>query len=73
MRDDEQLAESRRLLAPHRFCPALRLGFIAEEMPKDVLSPNGKGVDTYELVTFMAGAIKAQQARIDRLEARLIA
>jgi hypothetical protein len=45
--------------------PSVHLGFIAEEMPKDVLSPNGKGVDTYELVTYMAGAVKAQEARLE--------
>jgi len=43
---------------------SVHLGFVAEEMPKEVLSPNGKGVDTYELVTYMAGAMKAQQAQL---------
>jgi hypothetical protein len=37
------------------------LGFIAEEMPAAVLSPDGKGVDVYELVTYTIGAMKAQQ------------
>jgi hypothetical protein len=48
---------------------SVHLGFIAEEMPKEVLSPNGKGVDTYELVTYLAGAVKAQQQEIAELRA----
>jgi hypothetical protein len=50
---------------------SVHLGFIAEEMPRDVLSPNGKGVDTYELVTYLAGAVKAQQAQLKTQEALL--
>jgi hypothetical protein len=50
---------------------SVHLGFIAEEMPRDVLSPNGKGVDTYELVTYLAGAVKAQQVQMKTQEARL--
>ncbi len=38
-----------------------KLGFIAEEMPKEVLSKDGKGVDIYELLAFTIGAMKAQQ------------
>ena len=41
-----------------------KLGFIAEDMPDEVLSKDGKGVDIYELVTLMTGAIKAQQKEI---------
>lgn len=42
-----------------------KLGFIAEEMPKEVLSKDGKGVDVYELLTFTIGAMKAQQKEIE--------
>jgi len=48
-----------------------KLGFIAEEMPKEVLSKDGKGVDVYELLAFTIGAMKAQQDRIEKLEVRL--
>ncbi|GMR07862.1 MAG: hypothetical protein BMS9Abin26_0866 [Gammaproteobacteria bacterium] len=48
-----------------------KLGFIAEEMPKEVLSKDGKGVDVYELLAFTIGAMKAQQTKINELEARL--
>ncbi len=55
-----------------------KLGFIAEDMPEEVLSKDGKGVDIYELVTLMTGAIKAQQKEIreqrrknDALKAKL--
>ncbi|MBI5185167.1 MAG: hypothetical protein HZA01_05515 [Nitrospinae bacterium] len=41
-----------------------KLGFIAEEMPKDVLSKDGKGVDVYELLSYSIGAMKAQQEEI---------
>ena len=41
-----------------------KLGFIAEEMPKEVLSTDGKGVDIYELLAFTIGAIKEQQNQI---------
>lgn len=41
-----------------------KLGFIAEEMPAEVLSRDKKGVDIYELLTFTIGAIKAQQNEI---------
>lgn len=42
-----------------------KIGFIAEEMPKEVLSKDGKGVDVYELLTFTIGAMKAQQKEIE--------
>jgi hypothetical protein len=41
-----------------------KLGFIAEDMPDEVLSKDKKGVDIYELVTLMTGAMKAQQKEI---------
>jgi hypothetical protein len=41
-----------------------RLGFIAEEMPREVLSGDGKAVDTYELLAYTIGALKAQQEQI---------
>jgi ABC-type Fe3+ transport system substrate-binding protein len=48
-----------------------KLGFIAEEMPEEVLSKDGKGVDVYELLTFTIGAMKAQQEEIKGLKAKL--
>jgi hypothetical protein len=45
-----------------------KLGFIAEDMPEEVLSKNGKGVDLYELLTLTIGAMKAQQKQIEVLE-----
>ena len=48
-----------------------RIGFVAEEMPEQVLSKDGKGVDVYELLAYTIGAMKAQQKKIEELEARL--
>ena len=48
-----------------------KLGFIAEDMPKNVLSKDGKGVDVYELIAFTIGAMKAQQKKIAELEAQI--
>ena len=42
----------------------VKLGFIAEDMPQEVLSKDGKGVDIYELITLTIGAMKAQQKEI---------
>jgi hypothetical protein len=56
----------------------VRLGFIAEEMPKDVLSSDGRGIDLNELLAFSIAAIqaqherlKAQKTEIDRLREEL--
>ncbi len=49
----------------------VRTGFIAEELPATVLSADGKGVDTYELLAHAVAAMQAQQAEIVRLRARL--
>ncbi len=48
-----------------------KLGFIAEEMPKEVLSKDGKGVDVYELLAFTIGAMKAQQEEIKAQEEKI--
>jgi hypothetical protein len=48
-----------------------KLGFIAEDMPKEVLSKDGKGVDLYELLTLTVGAIKAQQKQIEELREKI--
>ena len=48
-----------------------KLGFIAEELPEEVLSKDGKGVDIYELLTFTIGAMKAQQKEMKALRAEL--
>ncbi len=47
---------------------ARRIGFIAEEMPREVLSDDGKAVDVYELVTYAIAGMKAQQRKIEELE-----
>jgi len=51
-----------------------KLGFIAEDMPKEVLSKDGKGVDLYELLTLVIGAMKAQQKEIEeqRMENKIL-
>ncbi len=41
-----------------------KLGFIAEEMPGEVLSKDGKGVDIYALLSYTIGAIQEQQREI---------
>jgi len=46
-----------------------KLGFIAEDMPEEVLSKDGKGVDLYELLALTIGAIKGQQREVDKLKA----
>lgn len=48
-----------------------KLGFIAEEMPEEVISKDGKGVDIYELLTLTIGAMKAQQKENEILKAKL--
>jgi len=48
-----------------------KIGFIAEEMPKEVLSNDGKGVDVYELLTYTIGAMKEQQKIISELSAKV--
>jgi hypothetical protein len=47
------------------------LGFVAEDLPSDVRSKDGKGVDLYELLTYTIGAMKAQQDQIDRQASEL--
>jgi FtsZ-binding cell division protein ZapB len=48
-----------------------QLGFIAEELPPEVLAADGKGVDTYELLAYAIGAVKAQQAELKAQQAEL--
>jgi len=48
-----------------------KLGFIAEDMPEEVLSKDGKGVDIYELLALTIGAMKAQQKENEVLKAKL--
>jgi hypothetical protein len=45
-----------------------RLGLIAEEAPKEVLSVDGKGVDLYKMASLAWAGIKAQQKQIDQLK-----
>ena len=48
-----------------------RLGFIAEDLPKEVLSKDGRGVDVYELLALTIGAMKAQQEENEVLKEKL--
>ncbi|MBP9840755.1 MAG: tail fiber domain-containing protein, partial [Candidatus Pacebacteria bacterium] len=56
----------------------LRLGLIAEEAPREVLSVDGKGVDIYKLATYSLAGVQAlsdrvamTNARVDSLEERI--
>lgn len=49
----------------------MHIGLIAEELPAAVLSPDGKAVDLYGLLTYTIGAMKAQETEIQSLKARL--
>jgi hypothetical protein len=42
-----------------------RTGFIAEELPGELRSKDGKSVDLYELTSYAIGAMKAQQQQIE--------
>jgi len=44
-----------------------RLGFIADELPTQVLTPDGKAVELYSLTAYGIGAIKALKAEKDAL------
>lgn len=48
-----------------------RLGFLAEDLPAEVLSPDEKAVDLYELLTYAIGALKAQQDQIEQQQATI--
>ncbi|MFA6226795.1 MAG: hypothetical protein WC620_11660, partial [Methanoregula sp.] len=45
-----------------------RLGLIAEEAPKEILSVDGKGVDLYKMTSFVFAGMKAQQREIDLMK-----
>jgi hypothetical protein len=49
-----------------------RLGIIADEAPAEILSVSGD-VDVYKLATLTLVGVKAQQLKIDSLEARIVA
>jgi hypothetical protein len=51
----------------------LRLGLIAEESPKEVLSIDGKGVDLYKLSTFTLAGLQRLALKVDEIEKRLAA
>ncbi len=48
-----------------------KLGFIAEEMPRDVVSEDGKAVDVYGLLALTIGAVQAQERENGRLKSLL--
>jgi hypothetical protein len=47
----------------------LRLGVVAEEAPREIVSPDGKAVSLSDYITFVAGAVKALAAEFDGLAA----
>ena len=49
----------------------LRTGLIAEESPAEILAANGKGVDLYKFVSFLASAMKALAAKVDAVVAKV--
>ena len=48
-----------------------KLGFISEEMPKEVTSKDGKAVDLYELLTMTIAAMQEQQKQIEELKSQI--
>jgi hypothetical protein len=42
------------------------LGFIAEEMPRELVSADGKAVDLYALTTSLTAAVQALKVQVDR-------
>ncbi len=50
----------------------IQIGFLAEDMPVEVLSEDGKGIDVYGLLAYTIGALKAQQKKIEELEKILL-
>ena len=49
----------------------LHTGLIAEESPAEVLAANGKGVDLYKFISFLASAMKALAAKVDAVVAKV--
>jgi regulator of replication initiation timing len=47
----------------------VRLGVVAEEAPREIVSPDGKAVSLSDYITFVAGAVKALAAEFDGLAA----
>ena len=46
-----------------------RLGIVAEDAPKEILSNDGKGIDIYKLSAFILAGIQEQQRNLDNLHA----
>jgi len=49
----------------------LKVGLIAEESPKEIVSSDGKGIDLGETISFALAAIKAQQEQIEDLKGQI--
>ncbi len=50
----------------------LRLGIIAEDAPREILSEDGKGISLTDSVGFLAASLKAMQQRNEVLKTRLV-
>jgi len=69
---DESLeSKIKDLTKENTFIPQKRLGLIAEEAPKEVLSVDGRGVDLYKLASFTLAGVKVLTKKVDGIELRL--
>jgi len=51
----------------------LRLGFVANNTPSEILSVDGTSVDIYKLAAFTFGGVKALEKKFESLENRVVA
>lgn len=58
-------AEYRRTDEVNPITSTRHIGFIAEELPAELLGPNGDAVDLYALTTSLAAALQALSAKVD--------
>jgi len=49
-----------------------RLGLIAEEAPREILSTDGRGVDLYKMASFLWAGVKEQQKQINELADEIV-
>src|SRR3990167_1238766 len=48
-----------------------RLGLIAEEAPEEIRSADGRGIDLYKFISFLASAMKALAAQVEEIGGKL--